>query len=44
VETKEQAECLRSLGCDQGQGWLYGRALPAADFARQWLRGEATPA
>lgn len=43
VETREQAECLRALGCDQGQGWLYGRPLPAADFARTWLQGAATP-
>ncbi|MBO9717279.1 MAG: EAL domain-containing protein [Pseudoxanthomonas sp.] len=41
VETEEQAECLRALGCDQGQGWLYGRPLPAADFARRWLHGQA---
>ncbi|HEX5512108.1 MAG TPA: EAL domain-containing protein [Actinomycetales bacterium] len=25
VETSEQADLLRSLGCDRGQGWLFGR-------------------
>ncbi|MNI09538.1 Phytochrome-like protein cph2 [compost metagenome] len=36
VETREQNDFLRSLGCDQGQGYLYGRPMPAADFER-WL-------
>ncbi len=30
VETAEQAEMLLCLGCRLGQGWLYGRASPAA--------------
>ena len=29
VETEEQADMLLWLGCDLGQGWLYGRPLPA---------------
>ena len=29
VETIEQRERLRGLGCDQGQGYLFGRAAPA---------------
>ena len=29
VETREQADVLRAMGCDLGQGWLFGRpALP----------------
>lgn len=28
VETQNQADLLRRLGCDLGQGWLFGRALP----------------
>ncbi len=28
VETSEQADALRSMGCEHGQGWLFGR--PAA--------------
>ena len=27
VETTEQAEVLRGLGCGSGQGWLYSRAV-----------------
>ena len=29
VETEEQAEMLLWLGCELGQGWLYGRPIPA---------------
>ncbi|WNI14594.1 putative bifunctional diguanylate cyclase/phosphodiesterase [Actinacidiphila sp. ITFR-21] len=28
VETRHQAEHLRALGCDTGQGWYYGRPGP----------------
>lgn len=28
IETREQAEHLRRLGCDLGQGWLFGRPAP----------------
>ncbi|MGX9965750.1 putative bifunctional diguanylate cyclase/phosphodiesterase [Roseomonas sp. F4] len=29
VETEEQARILTSEGCEQGQGWLFGRPVPA---------------
>ena len=32
IETAEQAEALRELGCDIGQGYLYARPLPAAEM------------
>src|SRR5450830_1889616 len=31
VETHEQADQLRTMGCTTAQGWLYARALPADD-------------
>jgi predicted signal transduction protein with EAL and GGDEF domain len=30
VETGEQAAALRAMGCDRGQGWLFGKPAPAA--------------
>jgi diguanylate cyclase (GGDEF)-like protein/PAS domain S-box-containing protein len=32
VENKIQLEFLRSNGCDEAQGYLYGAPVPAADF------------
>jgi PAS domain S-box-containing protein len=29
VETEEQADTLVCLGCEMGQGWLFGRPVPA---------------
>ncbi|MCW2743994.1 MAG: hypothetical protein JWM48_544 [Mycobacterium sp.] len=39
VETPEQAVLLRRLGVRAGQGWLWSRALPAAEIlrSRAWL-------
>lgn len=34
VETEEQAELVRLAGCDQIQGWLYHRAVPAHEIDR----------
>ncbi len=33
VETPQVADLLRDLGCDMGQGWLYGRPVSAAELA-----------
>jgi EAL domain-containing protein (putative c-di-GMP-specific phosphodiesterase class I) len=32
VETVEQLEILRALGCEQSQGYLHGRPVPAEEF------------
>jgi diguanylate cyclase (GGDEF)-like protein/PAS domain S-box-containing protein len=41
VETVEQLEFLRASGCDEVQGYLYSRPLPAGEFERglreNWL-------
>lgn len=34
VETEAQASLVRSAGCDQIQGWLYFRAMPADQIAQ----------
>jgi diguanylate cyclase (GGDEF)-like protein len=43
VETEGQLEFLRSLGCDQYQGYYTSPPLPAEQF-EQWLRKYAGPA
>jgi diguanylate cyclase (GGDEF)-like protein len=35
VETDEQRECLLEMGCELGQGFLFSRARPAAEWAAQ---------
>jgi EAL domain-containing protein (putative c-di-GMP-specific phosphodiesterase class I) len=37
VESDEVAMRLDEMGCDMGQGWLFGLPMPAAD-ATVWLR------
>ena len=34
VETEEQAAKLRELGCDQAQGYLYSKPVPAGDLEK----------
>jgi EAL domain-containing protein (putative c-di-GMP-specific phosphodiesterase class I) len=34
IETDEQADMLISLGCEMGQGWLYGRPVEADQIPR----------
>lgn len=39
IEDHAQVEMLRWLGCDFGQGWLYGKAVPpdeVEDLIREW--------
>ena len=33
IETADQLDRLRTLGCDYGQGFLFARPLPAAEIA-----------
>ena len=32
IETEEHAGIMLRLGCDRGQGWLYGRPVPASQL------------
>ena len=34
IETEEQRAALRGLGCSYGQGYLFGRPVPASKFLR----------
>lgn len=38
VESKTEETILRQLGCILGQGWLYGRGLPASDAVATRIR------
>jgi diguanylate cyclase (GGDEF)-like protein/PAS domain S-box-containing protein len=38
IETAEQAERLRELGCHHGQGYYFGRPTPGSDLTRLLLR------
>lgn len=44
IETAEQAEALRSIGCTSGQGYYFGRPLPETDFTAQLAQQETWPA
>ncbi|WP_163560333.1 GGDEF domain-containing phosphodiesterase [Halomonas sp. NO4] len=41
VETPQQEEILRQLGCDQAQGFYYSPALPAAEY-RAWCQSRSS--
>ncbi|BAN45878.1 phosphodiesterase DibA [Metapseudomonas resinovorans] len=36
IEIDAQVEFVRQLGCDYGQGYLFGKPLPAEDIERLW--------
>lgn len=44
IETQEQANMLLWLGCDQGQGWLYGKPVAAAELEQVMAETGARPA
>jgi EAL domain-containing protein (putative c-di-GMP-specific phosphodiesterase class I) len=40
VESEEQLEVLRKMGCEEYSGYLLAEASTAIEFERQWLRAE----
>ena len=34
IETKEQADLLKKLGCNMAQGYFFARPMPVADFEK----------
>ena len=43
IETPEQLDLLRDMGCELGQGFLFARPMPAADL-EDHLRAQSGPA
>ncbi len=39
VETRGQLDFLRARKCEECQGFLFSKPLPAGEFARTWLHG-----
>jgi diguanylate cyclase (GGDEF)-like protein len=39
VETRLQRDALAAVGVTQGQGWLWGPAVPPGEFATHWHAG-----
>lgn len=37
IEDLETANCLKDMGCKEGQGYHFGRPLPAAEFEQRFL-------
>lgn len=37
IEDIETANCLMGMGCNEGQGYHFGRPLPAAEFEQRFL-------
>jgi diguanylate cyclase (GGDEF)-like protein len=42
IETEAQADVVRQLGCEKGQGYLFGKPLSATDVVK-WLAVERAP-
>jgi diguanylate cyclase (GGDEF)-like protein/PAS domain S-box-containing protein len=44
IESEKQAACLRTFGCTHGQGFLFGKAIPAASVAELIRSRQTEPA
>ena len=40
IENRATADFLVSMGCEEGQGYFFGRPMPAADFEAKFLNAE----
>ncbi len=40
IETEEQLDLLKSVGCDLVQGYIYSKPLPVPEF-EQWLKNNS---
>lgn len=43
IESAAEAKALAELGCDEGQGYLFGRAMPFNEFLRHVGKQSTVP-
>ena len=41
IETRATADLLVTMGCEEGQGYFFGKPMPAADLDSTWLNYKA---
>jgi diguanylate cyclase (GGDEF)-like protein/PAS domain S-box-containing protein len=41
IENRATADLLAGMGCQEGQGYHFGRPMPVAEFEQKFLRGDA---
>ena len=41
IEDAATAELLKGMGCEEGQGYFFGKPMPAADLDSTWLNYKA---
>jgi EAL domain-containing protein (putative c-di-GMP-specific phosphodiesterase class I) len=37
IENRATADLLATMGCEEGQGYFFGRPMPVTEFERQFL-------
>ena len=44
IESAATADLLVSMGCNEGQGYYFGRPVPVGEFEQRWLSREIADA